>query len=115
MNRVRIDGHELVVEPVGLDKIWSFEREIRIPLAHVRGATVDPGAEAEPKGIRAPGLSLPGKHAGTFYRDGERTFWNTSASGSNLVIQLADEHFDRLVLTVDDPRALERAITAALP
>lgn len=113
MNEITLTSDELVVEPRGLDKLWSFTRELRIPLAHVRGATADPGVAGEPRGLRAPGLAVPGKYAGTFHRDGEATFWNVSDPRDNVVIELRDEKYVRLVLTVADPTAEERRINAA--
>lgn len=115
MNSVTVEGDHLVVVPRGLDKLWSFTRRITVPLEHVRGATADPGAVAEPKGLRAPGLAVPGKTSGTFHRDGERTFWNTSNGRDTVVIVLRDERYHRLVLTVDDPRAVVRAVNDAMP
>ena len=114
MNTVTLKPDHLVVEPTGLDKVWSFTRALQIPLAHVRGATADPGANDEPKGVRAPGLSVPGKTAGTFYRDGEKIFYNISRPRDTIVIELADEEYHRLVPTVDDPRRLVQAIHNAI-
>ena len=57
--RVTVTPTELIVEPRGLDKLWSFRRRIVVPLSHVRGATHDPGMKHEPRGLRAPGLGLP--------------------------------------------------------
>jgi len=115
MNSVTIEGNQLVVEPRGLDKLWSFTRRLEIPIEHVRGATADPGANTEPKGLRAPGLSVPGKTAGAFHRDGEKIFWNVSNGRDTVVIELRDEDYQRLVLTVDDPRAVVRAVNDAVP
>jgi hypothetical protein len=114
MNNVTISTGTLTVEPVGLDKVWSFTNRLDIPLAHVRGATFDPGANDEPKGIRAPGLGMPGKWAGTFYKDGETTFWNVSGPAKTIVIELDGEHFGRLILTVDEPRAVVDEINSAI-
>ena len=114
MNTVTITNGRLVVEPQGLDRVWSFTRELDIPLEHVRGATFDPDASSEPKGIRAPGLALPGKWSGSFHLHGETSFWNVSAPSSTVEIELRDEHFARLYLTVDDPRGLANTINAAI-
>ena len=114
MNIVTITPTELIVEPTGLDKLWSFTRKLEIPLAHVRGATFDPGANQEPKGLRAPGLAIPGKWSGTFNRDGDKSFWNVSRPAQTVVVELSDERYDRLVLTVDEPRAIVDAINGAL-
>lgn len=104
--RVAVTAGQLIVEPHGLDRLWSFTHRIEIPLDQVRGATYDPEAADEPKGVRAPGLGLPGKYAGTFHKDGERHFWNVSPGSRVVVISLQGHRFDRLYLTVADPRAL---------
>ena len=114
MNTVTLGPDHLVVEPTGLDKVWAFTRRLEFPLGHVRGATADPGANDEPKGVRAPGLSVPGKTAGTFYRDGDKIFYNISRPRDTIVIELADEEYQRLFLTVDEPRRLVQAINNAI-
>lgn len=114
MNTVTVTESLLIVEPKGLDKIWSFKKELQIPLTHVRGATFDPGVNDEPKGLRAPGLAIPGKWAGTFTKDGDKSFWNVSAPGETIVIELADEQYIRLVLTVDSPRSVVDVVNSAI-
>lgn len=114
MNTVTITEESLIVEPQGLDVIWSLTKQLKIPLAHVRGATFDPGANHDVKGIRGPGLGMPGKWSGTFTHEGEKSFWNVSTPNQTIVVQLTDEHFDRLVLTVDEPRAIVNQINSAM-
>lgn len=114
-NRVTLTTDRLVIEPAGLDKIWSFTRRLQIPLAHVRGATHDPGMRDEPKGWRGPGLGLPGKLSGTFHADGGKQFWNVSGFDRTVVITLdPGERFDRLVITVDNPDEVVSAINNTL-
>lgn len=114
MNTVTLTADTLSVEPRGLDKMWSFTRRLDVPLAHVRGATVDPGITLEPKGIRAPGLGLPNKWSGTFSRNGEKWFWNASSGPNILVVELEDEEYARLVLTVDNARDVADRINNAI-
>lgn len=113
-NTITVTGTSLVVEPVGIDKLWSFTNRIEIPLAHVRGATHDPGMKHEPKGWRGPGLRLFDKLSGTFHHDGERQFWNVSGYEKAIVVELQDEHYNRMVLTVDDPRGVVEQINQAI-
>jgi len=117
-NAVTLTPDALLVEPTGLDRMWSFTRRLTIPLAHVRGATIDPDAAAEPKGLRHPGLAVPGKWAGTFTKDGDTSFWNVSGRRSGhrrtIVVQLDQEKYQRLYLTVADPRGTVDAINAAI-
>lgn len=37
-NNLKFTDATLVVEPLGLDKIWSFKGSIEVPWEHVRGA-----------------------------------------------------------------------------
>ena len=114
MATISVQGQDLVVEMNGLDKLWSLKSKLTIPLAHVRGATVDPGILGEPKGIRAPGTHLPGViTAGTFHQDGEKVFWAVRDALKAVVVELADEQYTRLVVEVDDPRAVVAMVEQA--
>lgn len=113
-NAVTVTASELVVEPVGLTKLWSFTRRLRFPIEHVRGATSDPGVRREPKGRRGPGLRWGHTLSGTFHADGTKQFWNVSGYDDAVVITLEHtEDFDRLVLSVDDPQQVVDAVNAA--
>lgn len=115
MARISIDGDDLVVEIEGWDKLWSLRSRLVIPLANVRGATADPGAVAGPKGLRAPGTSVPGViTAGTFHQDGEKVFWDVRDAARAVVVALADDRYARLVVQVDDPAATVDLIERAL-
>ncbi|OEV01766.1 MULTISPECIES: hypothetical protein [Streptomyces] len=115
MALLRIDGDNLVVVIEGLDKLWAFKSSLTIPLAHVRGATADPGIATEPKGIRAPGARVPGLiTAGTFHQDGEKVFWDVKDPSKAVVVELADERYARLVIQVDDPRTAVDLVEKAL-
>jgi hypothetical protein len=112
---IDLAGDHLVVTIEGLDRLWSLRSRIAVPLAHVRGATADPGITRESAGFRAPGTHLPGKiTAGTYHKDGKRTFWNLRNSQEAVVIELTGERFSRLVLGVDDARATADRIERAL-
>ncbi|MGW2182373.1 hypothetical protein ACWCXX_30650 [Streptomyces sp. NPDC001732] len=116
MAHISIADNNLIVEIEGLDKLWALKSRLTIPLAHVRGATADPGIVKEPKGLRSPGTHLPGVvTAGTFHVDGERVFWDVRDPAKAVVIQLADERYARLVIQVSDPRATVALVEDALP
>jgi len=102
-NKLTLTDAELIVEPLGLDKLWSLTGSITVPWSHVRGATHDPGMKHEPKGLRAPGLRAGQKLSGTFHSDGGRQFWNISGYENAVVIELKDERFDRLIVSLENP------------
>ncbi|MFF9573432.1 hypothetical protein [Streptomyces sp. NPDC014685] len=116
MAHISIDDDNLIVEIEGLDRLWALKSRLTIPLAHVRGATADPGIAKEPKGLRSPGTHVPGVvTAGTFHVNGERVFWDVRDPAKAVVIQLDDERYARLVIQVSDPRATVSLVEDALP
>ncbi|GAA4606977.1 hypothetical protein BJY16_006095 [Actinoplanes octamycinicus] len=113
---VRIDGDTLIVEVLGIDKLWALKSRLQIPLVNVAGATIDPGIDREFKGIRTGGTHFPGwLTAGRFRKNGEKVFWDVRDPNKAVVIALRDESYARLVVEVADPRAtvdlVEHAIT----
>jgi hypothetical protein len=114
-NTLTLDSERLIIEPIGLNKLWGLRRRIEVPLSQVRGATYDPEATHAGKGMRFPGLALAGrKWVGTFLKDGEKAYWNVRAGGQTIVVELgAGSPFARLFVTVDDGRAVVDQINAA--
>ncbi|HEY3923359.1 MAG TPA: hypothetical protein VGL75_02260 [Acidothermaceae bacterium] len=112
---VSIDGDVMTVVMHGLDKLWSMKSQLDIPLAHVRGAAADPAIVHESKGWRGPGSNVPGVlTAGTFHQHGELIFWDVHRGDNAVVIDLEHEHFERLVIEVDDPLATVQLIERAI-
>ncbi len=103
---VSITENRLTVELHGWRRVLALKHRILVPMEHVRGATMDDGVLQEPKGVRAPGLHLPGIALGSFHRDGDWTFWEADVRDRPVVVELTGERYARLVLRVDDPRAV---------
>ena len=115
MASVSVTDDLLTLDVQGLHRLWAFKRRIHVPLAHVRGATADPGIVHEPKGLRAPGLHIPGATViGTFHCDGQKHFWDVRDATHAIVIELVDETYNRLVVDVKDPRATVDTINRAV-
>ncbi|HYA43982.1 MAG TPA: hypothetical protein VED59_00125 [Acidimicrobiales bacterium] len=115
MAKITITDRTMTVEISGFDKLWSLKSRLEIPLAHVRGATADPGVARYRGGWRGPGTYVPGVlTAGTFHQDGDRVFWDVHDPTKAIVIELDDERYQRLVVQVDDPRTMAETINRAL-
>jgi hypothetical protein len=116
MVEMEIQGGTLHLEVKGIDKLWAFKSSLTIPLEHVRGARRDPEvASVWYKGIRAPGTYIPGViTAGTYYQHGKRVFWDVHRAENTIVIDLADERYDQLIVEVADPEAAVARIGEAL-
>jgi len=78
--------------------------------AHIKSARHDPEA-ARAWGFRAPGTHLPGLlKAGTFYLFGttgnKPAFMDVQHRENAIVVELADEHYNQLIIEVADPAAV---------
>ena len=109
----------LKLEVQGWHQFWAFKRRIEVPLAQVRSIRRDPGAaQGFWKGWRMPGTHLPGLIvAGSYYRNGQWTFYDVVNSQAAVVVELAGanaSHYDRLVVEVADPEQALRRVRGAL-
>ena len=116
MVQLTVDGNVAILEVQGLDKLWSFTSRLEIPIAHIHGVSADPqAARGWWHGIRAPGTNLLGViTAGTFYQHGKRVFWDVHDPDQTIVIELADERYDQLIVEVADPAAAVRLLQARI-
>jgi hypothetical protein len=109
------DG-KLTLHVRGADQLWALKSTLEISLAHITGVRADPEiARGWWHGIRMPGTSVPGViTAGTFYQDGKRVFWDVHHPENTIVIDPHDEHFNQLIVEVNDPEAAINLIQGAL-
>jgi len=115
MNKVTLTDKALIVEPLGLDKMWTVKARLIVPLPYVVGATVEPlETLREKRGMRVLGLAAFHKWAGTFTLNGKKSFWNVSDAGSVVSIQLRDAKYDQLFLSVKNTQAVVDEITARI-
>ena len=118
MVEVRIDGNAVVFEILGLHKLWALRSRVRVRLANVRDVRVvaDLREVHEPgrTWFRAPGTHIPGLiKAGSFLSEGRSVFWAVGRRRPAIVVELAHEGFDRLVVEVADPAHAVEALKAA--
>ena len=106
MTELEFVGDNLIIKVKGADKLWALKSELTIPLAHIVDATYDPQiAKAWYHGFKAPGTGIPGVlTAGTFYRHGQKVFWDVHHPDKTIVITLKDESYNQLVIEVEQPQ-----------
>lgn len=113
---VTIQDHTLAIDMQGADKLWALRSHIDIPLANITGIQRNPEkARRWLAGIRGPGTGVPGVvKADTFHQDGRRIFFDVHDPANTVIVDLEDEHFDELVLEVDDPDAVMTKVEKSL-
>jgi len=105
---------ELTVE--GADKLWALKSHLTVPLDDITGVRPVADAQAEISGgVKLAGSRIPGViQAGSFvYSDGAM-FWDVRRPGHAIVITLQHEHYQALVVDVEDPEAAVQEISQAL-
>ena len=97
-------------------KLWTFKTRLEIPRSHIRGARRDPEISTSEPGWFTPvmgGTSIPGKFAyGTFIQQGKRIFWDVRHPEAAIRIDLDHEHFDELIVEVENPEEVIRLLTS---
>jgi len=114
MTKIEIGPSRIRIEIEGFDKVLAIRSSLEVPLEHVRGASLDPDALHEPRGLRLLGTSLPGLvHAGSFY-GGQWLFMDVHDAERAIKIELDHEHYAALIVEVENPAASVAAINAAV-
>lgn len=93
----------LRIELEWYEQLWAFnwDKTLEIPLDRITSVTTDepPSSWTE---IRAPGTFLPGViKAGTYYTPRGREFWYVTKDKDYLVLELRDEPFKKIILTLE--------------
>ena len=95
------------------ERILGLLRDLEVPRSAVRAVEVVPDGLAAVRGLRAPGLGLPGRRIGTWRGRGEKTLVSVRRGQPAVRVRLAGQRFDALLLGVDDPAAVADTLTAA--
>ncbi len=89
------------------EKITGFLRDVEVPLAAVRSVEVVADPLTAMRGLRAPGLALPGlRKVGTWRRPGERTLVCVHRGQAAVRIRLEGQRYDVLLVGVAAADAL---------
>ncbi len=100
---VEIADDVLIVRPRGLNRLWAFRGEVRVPLSQVSAVRTDVARRDVPSGFRVPGTYIPGLiQAGTYRKSGEKSFWLVGRTSAVTVIECPGAGFDRIVLQLTD-------------
>jgi hypothetical protein len=113
--RVDVFDAEVTITPRGLNKLWAFRRELRVPLGPIREVKIVSGIRSLPMGLRAPGTAIPGLVlAGTYRKGGERSFYVLRDGRDMVVLELEGHDFARVAVQTRDPYEVVTRIHAGM-
>ena len=114
MTTIDIRSGSLVVALTRGEKVAGLLRDAAFPLTSVRSVEVVDDGLAAVRGLRAPGLGLPGRRMiGTWHGREGRTLVSVRRGHPALRVTLEGERYRRLLLDVDDATATAAALAAA--
>ena len=116
MIKPEIKDNILHLSVEGADKIWAFKSQLSIPLEHITGIRLDEEIVNKWwRGLKIPGINIPHvMTAGTFYQDGKRIFWDIHHPKQAVIISLADEKYNELVIEVENPETFIQDVKQAI-
>ncbi|MEU2620698.1 hypothetical protein ABZ642_21615 [Streptomyces sp. NPDC007157] len=116
MARLTVDGDEVVVRLGGRERLLAHCRGPRVPLAQVRGASVEPDWWRALRGEPPSGHFLPGRLCvGAWQYPGGRDFVAVQEHGPVVLVDLGPSApFARLAVSADDAEAVVAAIRRTL-
>ncbi len=98
-----ITGNQVCIELEWYEQLWAFtiDKTLTIPLANIEAVTTDEPLSNWAE-IRAPGTFLPGViKAGTYYTRQGKEFWYVTRDKDYLTLNLKDESYKRIIITID--------------
>jgi hypothetical protein len=99
-------GDNFIFNVNGMHKLWAFKSQQTIPQEHVLNAHQDLESIKGWHGWRAPGTYIPTIiTAGTFYKDGNKIFWDVANKDNCIIVELKDEDYKQLIIEVENTAA----------
>jgi len=114
--RVSVDNNQFCIELNFWEKLWSlqFNHTWKIPLNHIERVTTTPPS-SNWKDIKLPGTFVPGViKAGTYYTERGREFWYVTDDKNYLTLDLKDEFYQKVILTVEQNHFLAEQLNRSL-
>lgn len=115
MATLSVSPTDLVISLTLREKVAGLHGDVRVPLAAVTEVGVVQDPVANVRGVRAPGLSIPGRtKIGTWRSHGHRIFAVARQGIPGVRVILTGTGFDELLISVNDAAAVAHRVRAAL-
>jgi hypothetical protein len=115
MTTINLTADRLAVRFARWEKLAGLVRDVDVPLDRVRSVALAPDGLAAARGVRAPGLGIPGRRKiGTWRRPGAKTLVSVRRTQPAVQLDLDGTRYDRMLIGVDDAAALTERIETAI-
>ena len=104
MITIEKQGGTFIFNVNGMHKLWAFKSQLTIPIDNIENAHRDLDSIRGWKGWRIPGTHVPSIiTAGTFYKSGNKIFWDVVDIDNCIIVDLKDEEYKQLIIEVENP------------
>ena len=116
MVKIDFEQDKLILKVEGMDKLWSFRSKLSIPLSDITDVYSDPRKAHEWwRGLKVMGARIPGLiEAGTFLQQGKQVFWDVENPDQTIILDLAHENYQQIIIQVVNPQEAIRQIKEAI-
>lgn len=115
MTTLHVEGNDLALRFTTFEKIAGLVRDTRVPLGSVRSVELVEDGLAAAKGLRAPGLGLPGyRKLGTWRTFGAKSLVSVRRALPTIRITLDGERYSTLLVSMPDAAAVAERLTAGI-
>ena len=95
------------------EKLAGLLRDVDVPLSSVREVEVVADAMSALRGLRAPGLGLPGRKIGTWRGLGRRALVSVRRTQPAVRVRLEGQRWDELLVGTSEAEAVAEALASA--
>ena len=107
MVTLTVTDKEFIFNIIGWHKIWAMRSKINIPKENIIQAYQNEEELKSWSGWRIPGTFIPYLiTAGTFYRKGNRNFWDLMNTKKTIIVELKDNFYNKLYIEVENPEKI---------
>jgi hypothetical protein len=97
------------------EKIGGLLRDVDVPLTAIKSVTVEPDGLKAARGVRAPGLSVPGRRkVGTWRGRGHRSVVSVRRDQPAVRLRLDGHRFSELLIGAADAEAIATQLRAVI-
>ena len=112
MSTITLSDTTLTIRLSPVEKLLGLRRDQAVERGAVTDVHVVPDGMAAARGLRAPGLALPGRRKlGTWRSGGATRLVDVRAGEPTLVVRVKGHRYDELLLSPPDAEALASALS----
>ena len=110
MSSIAVTEDRLTVRLSRLDRVLGLLRDQDVPRSAITGVDVVADGIAAVRGVRAPGLALPGRRVGTWRSRRTKSLVDVRRLQPAVRVRLTGHRYDELLLGTDEPESVARQL-----